>query len=149
MTDMLKAERDALGDKYTSTINKYKIEKSLTALGATSDTENSKAYDILLTEVTDGAYFDDEGSIGFKANDGTTVRNVDGSPMSLSDRYNIVKDSDDFQFLFKTKRSKSGSGSSGGSKGGGSVTSLEGLNDVERTRLYKQNPELFKRLSMQ
>jgi hypothetical protein len=68
--------------------------------------------------------------------------------MSLSDRYSQVKDSDDFQFLFKTKRSKSGSGSSGGNSGGGKVTSLEGLNDVERTRLYKQNPELFKQLSM-
>ena len=148
MTEMLRSEKESLSSKYSDTVNKYKIEKSLTGLGAMNDTEGQKAYDIVLNEVTSGAKFDDNGNLVFKASDGTTVRNVDGSPMSLSDRYSQVKDSDDFQFLFKTKRSKSGSGSSGGNSGGGKVTSLEGLNDVERTRLYKQNPELFKQLSM-
>lgn len=146
MTEMLKAEKDALNSKYTDTVNRYKIEKSLAGLGAIEDTENQRAYDILLNEVTQGADFDDEGNLVFKANDGTTVRTADGSAMSLSDRYNQVKDSDEFQFLFKTKRSKSGSGSSGGNSGGSKLTSLKGLNDVERTRLYKQDPELFRSL---
>ena len=146
MTEMLKAEKDALGSKYSETVNRYKIEKSLAGLGAIEDTENNRAYDIVLTEVTNGASFDDDGSLVFKGNDGVTVRNADGSPMSLSDRYSQVKDSDEFQFLFKSKRSKSGSGSSGGSKGGSKVTSLKGMNDVERTRLFKQDPDLFRAL---
>jgi hypothetical protein len=147
MTEMLKAEKDSLSKKYSETVNRYKVEKSLASLGAIEDTENQRAYDILLNEVTSGAEFDEEGNLVFKANDGTTVRNSDGSPMSLSDRYSQVKDSDDFQFLFKTKRSKSGSGS-GGSKGGNAqgITSLKGLNDVERTRLFKQDPTLFREL---
>lgn len=146
MTDMLKMEKDSAIERLTNTTNRYKIEKSLAGLGAMSDTENQRAYDILLTEVTSGAEFDADGNLIFKANDGTTVRNADGSPMSLQDRYSQVKDSDEFQFLFKSKRSKSGSGSSGGSGGGSKLTSLKGLNDVERTRLYKQDPELFRSL---
>lgn len=145
MTEMLKAEKEALASKYNETVNKYKIEKSLTGLGAIEDTENQRAYDILLNEVTNGATFDEEGNLVFKANDGTTVRNTDGTPMSLADRYSQVKDSDEFQFLFKQKRNKSGSGS-GGSKGGNKITSLKGLDDVQRTRLYKQDPALFREL---
>ena len=146
MTEMLKAEKDALANKYNETVNKYKVEKNLMSLGAVEDTENQRAYDILLNEVTNGATFDEEGNLIFIAKDGTTVRNTDGTPMSLTDRYTQVKDSDDFQFLFKTKRNKSGSGS-GGSKGGGTkITSLKGLNDVERTRLFKQDPALFREL---
>ena len=146
MTEMLTVERDALNTRYNDAVNRYKVEKNLTSLGAVEDTENQRAYDILLNEVTNGATFDEEGTLVFRANDGTTVRNADGSPMTLSDRYSQVKDSDDFQFLFKAKRSKSGSGS-GGSKGGGSkVTSLKGMSDVERTRLFKQDPTLFREL---
>ena len=146
MTEMLKAEKDALANKYNETVNKYKVEKSLMSLGAVEDTENQRAYDILLNEVTSGATFDENGNLIFTAKDGTTVRNTDGTPMSLTDRYAQVKDSDEFQFLFKQKRTKSGSGSGGNRGGGAKITSLEGLNDVERTRLYKQDPELFKQL---
>lgn len=146
MTEMLKVEKDALSDKYSKTVNRYKIEKSLAGLGAIEDTENRKAYDILLNEVTGGADFDENGNLVFKGNDGTTVRNSDGSPMSLADRYSQVKDSDDFQFLFKKRRNKIGSGTSSGQGGGSKVTSLKGLNDVERTRLFKQDPDLFRSL---
>lgn len=147
MTEMLKAEKDNLFNQYQTTQNKYKIEKSLASLGAMNDTENQRAYDILLSEVTNGAEFDENGNLVYKANDGTTVRNADGSPMSLDDRYSQLKDSDEFQFLFKTKRNKSGAGSTGSTNNSGNkVTSLDGLNDVERTRLFKQDPELFRSL---
>lgn len=146
MAEMLKAEKEALNSKYTDTVNRYKIEKSLAGLGAIEETENQRAYEILLGEVTNGATFDENGELIFRGNDGTTVRNADGSPMSLADKYSQVKDSDDFQFLFKTKRSKSGSGSSGGKGGGTKPTSLKGMNDVERTRLFQQDPDLFRSL---
>jgi hypothetical protein len=147
MVDMLKTEKDGLNAKLQQTANSYKVEKQLTKLGAIEETEGAKAYDIVLAEVTSGASFDDTGEIIFKANDGTTIRNADGSPMSLADRYAQVKDSDELSFLFKTKRSKQGGGSQGGSTGSSKITSLDGLNDAQRLALFRQDPEQFKRLS--
>jgi len=118
LVESLKAEKDTLSNEYTATQNKYKIEKSLIDLGAVNDTASKKAYGILLDEVSKGFVVDDSGDMVLKANDGTTVRNNDGSPMSLGDRYNMIKDSDEFSFLFNQKKPKSGSGATGGSKGG-------------------------------
>lgn len=113
MAEALKSEKEQLANQFAQTANSYKIEKSLMSLGAVEETENQRAYEILLNEVTKGSTFDDNGNLVFKANDGTTVRNADGTPTSLSDRYNTLKESDEFKFLFKQKRSKSGSGSEG------------------------------------
>jgi len=141
----LKDEKDTLSNKYNETTNKYMVEKELIKLGATNDVASSKAYDILLSEITSNASFGDGGELLFKSSDGTTIRNADGSPMKLEDRYKSITENDDMKFLFKSSKPKSGSGSNGG-KGGSNPTSLDGMNDVERTRLYKSNPELFKSL---
>lgn len=147
MIDMLKTEKEGLNSKLQQTVNSYKIEKQLTKLGAIEETEGSKAYDIVLSEINQGATFDENGEIVFKANDGTTIRNADGSPMTLADRYNQLKDSDELSFLFKTKRSKAGSGATGSNGNSGKVTSLDGLNDAQRLALFRQDPELFRKLS--
>lgn len=146
MVEMLKVEKESIERKYVDSINSYKIEKQLTTLGAIEETEGNKAYDIVLNEVRIGAEFDQDGNIVFKAKDGTTIRNSDGSPMTLADRYNQIKDSDDFAFLFKKKRAKAGGGAGGGA-GGQQVTSLEGLNEAQRVALFKQNPERYRQLA--
>lgn len=46
----------------------------------------------------------------FKSNDGTTLRNADGTPMTLADKYNQLKESEGFKFLFVESKPKSGSG---------------------------------------
>ena len=147
MIDKLKTEKESINSKLQQTINSYKIEKQLTKLGAIEETEGSKAYEIVLSEINQGATFDENGDIVFKANDGTTIRNADGSPMSLADRYAQIKDLEELSFLFKTKRSKSGSGATGNIRNSGKVTSLDGLDDAQRLALYRQDPELFKKLS--
>lgn len=110
MIEALKGEKDSIKNELVNTRNGYRFEKALTSIGAIEETENSKAYDIVLEEIRRNAVFDESGQILFKDKDGITVRNSDGSPMSLSDKYNQLKDSSEFSFLFKTKRSKAGSG---------------------------------------
>lgn len=146
MLDMIKTEKEGLQNKYNETVNTYKLEKELTKIGAVNDTETAKAYDILLGEIKQGAEFDDNGNIMFKSNDGTTIRNADGSPTTLADRYAQLKDSEELSFLFKKTRSKAGSGSNAGSPAGG-VTSLKDLNEAQRVALFKQDPEQYKRLA--
>lgn len=114
MIEAIKSEKDSVLNEYKSMQNKYKIEKTLTSLGAVSEVANTKAYDILLGEVSKGLAFDDNGNPIFKADDGTTVRNSDGSPLTLADKYEQLKTSDEFKFLFKASKSKSGSGANQG-----------------------------------
>jgi len=116
MTEALSKEKQELVQKYNETVNRYGVEKQLMSLGAAEDTENAKAYDILMSNIMTGSSFDDTGNVIFKEND-ATVRNADGSPTTLADRYSQLKDSDEFSFLFKKKRSKSGSGANGSTSG--------------------------------
>ena len=146
MVEMLKTEKEAIEASYKSKINSYKIERALSDLGAREEAEGKKAYDIILNEISDGIEFDENGNIVFKAKDGTTVRNTDGSPISLADKYNQLKDSDELSFLFKKKRSKSGTGS-GGAGSGARVTSLNELDEAQRVALFKQDPEQYRRLA--
>lgn len=146
MVSMLQTEKESLTSKHQSVMNQYKIERGLNDLGASSEVNGSKAYDILLSEVTSNASFDGD-TLVFRANDGTTIRNADGTPMSLADRYNQLKDSDELKFLFLADKQKSGSGTQNTKGGGNKITSLAGLNDAQRLALYRNDPELFKKLS--
>ena len=146
MVAMLQTEKEGLGERLTNTINMHKIERGLNDLGASKEINGARAYDILLSEATQGASFED-GELIFKANDGTTLRNADGTPMSLADRYAQIKDSEELGFLFIEKKPKSGSGATGSTAGGQKITSLEGLSEAQRVALYKNDPDLFKKLS--
>lgn len=115
LSEELKLSKKELNSK----VNTYNLEKQLMSLGAMSETETTKAYDIVFNEISKSADFDENGNIIFKNSDGTTIRNADGSQLSLKDRYNMLKESDEYSFLFKTKRSKAGAGSSGGKSAGG------------------------------
>ncbi|MCI4435371.1 MAG: hypothetical protein JHC33_00990 [Ignisphaera sp.] len=146
MVSMLQTEKESLNSKHQSVMNQYKIERGLNDLGASSEVNGSKAYDILLSEVTSNASFDGD-TLVFRANDGTTIRNADGTPMSLADPYNQLKDSEELKFLFLADKQKSGSGTQNTKGGGNKITSLAGLNDAQRLALYRNDPELFKKLS--
>jgi hypothetical protein len=124
MIAALQEEKTGLSSKYEQTVNMGKIERSLNELGAAKDANGQKAYDILLAEVTQNAVFDN-GNLVFKANDGTTVRNTDGTPMTLADKYNQLKESEGFKFLFVETKPKSGSGTQG-TKGGSTQTLSRG-----------------------
>jgi len=145
LAEKLKKENEELSQKYQYTKNQYKIEKSLAKIGALEDTKGSKAYDILLSEITNGATFDENGILIFKANDGTTVRNADSSPVTLEQRYEALKNNEDLSFLFKEKRSKSGSGTSG-TQGSTSAKAPADYTEQERVDLYRRDPQRFQQL---
>lgn len=112
MIEALKSEKDNIANQLTSTVNSYKIERMLSDIGGRNETQNARAYEILLSEISNGVNFDENGNIFFKAKDGTTLRNEDGKPMTMEDRYNSIRESENFSFLFKEKKSKSGGGMS-------------------------------------
>lgn len=146
MIASLQGDKQGLAEALERTKNQYGVERKLMELGAAKEVNGSKAFGILLDEATRGASFED-GKVVFKAEDGTTIRNADGTPMGLAERYASLKESDDFGFLFVEPKGKGGSGS-GSSKGGNQgITSLEGLDYKQRLALHKQDPELFKKLS--
>lgn len=146
MIATLQSDKQGLVDSLERTKNHYGVERKLMELGAAKDVNGSKAFGILLDEATRGATFED-GQLVFKANDGTTIRNADGTPMGLADRYASLKESDDFGFLFVEPKGKGGSGGGGTRGGGQQITSLEGLDYKQRLALHKSDPELFKKLS--
>lgn len=120
----LKKEKDLLLNDNSTTKNQYNLEKQLIALSAPSETASAKAYDIVLKEILKSATFEGD-NIVFKKDDGTTIRNSDGSQYSLADKYREIKESEDMSFLFTPKRSKSGSGSQKGT-GEGAATLRRG-----------------------
>lgn len=121
----MKQDRDSLELKHRQQLDSYKLERALSEIGGREDSNGTQAYSILLSELSKGFSFDDSGVITFKANDGTTLRNSDGTPMSISDKYNSFKDSDEFSFLFKPRKYKSGSGKDSGQQKGGSDMGLK------------------------
>lgn len=141
----LQTEKQGLNDSLEATRNQYSIERKLMELGAAKEVNGSKAFNILLDEATRGATFEN-GELVFKANDGTTIRNTDGTPMGLADRYNQLKESQDFGFLFVEAKGKSGSGGNGSKGNSQQITSLEGLDYKQRLALFKTDPELFNKL---
>ncbi len=150
MLESLKSEKETIASKYNDTVNSYKLEKTLAKLGAMEETESSKAYDIVLNEIKVGAEFGENDEVVFKSQDGTTMRNPDGSPVTLADRYNQLKQDDSLSFLFKTKRSKAGSGA----QKSGSYSkeaeyfdrNSENFSLTKQAEIYKTNPALYKQL---
>lgn len=110
IVEELKQGKDSIESKYKQELDSYKLDRALADIGGREDANGANAYSILLSEIAKSSAFDENGNVFFKATDGTTLRNNDGTPMSLKDRYNSIRESEEFGFLFKTKRTKSGSG---------------------------------------
>lgn len=151
MLSNIKKDKETIESKYNDTVQNYQLEKTLSSLGAAQDTENQRAYDIVLSEVRRNAKFDDSGNIIFESNDGSIIRNKDGSPATLSDVYNQIKESEEFAFLFKRDRNKGGSGA-GGAKGGGAKElawfdkSSPEFSLTKQAELFRENPALYNKL---
>lgn len=136
--ESLKMEKDDISNKFNSTVNSYKLEKQLASLGAFEDTENSKAYDIVLSEINKTASFDENGNVVFKDKEGLTLRNSDGSPVTLGDMYNKIRESNEFSFLFKTRRSKQGSGATTGKANGVSGLKRSQMSHAEKGKFIAE-----------
>lgn len=109
MISQLQEEKNGIASQFENSKQMNKLERDLISLGAIKETNGDKAFDILMSEVVKGISFEN-GVSSFKAEDGTTLRNADGTPMSLADRYNQLKESEGMKFLFVEQKPKSGSG---------------------------------------
>jgi hypothetical protein len=136
--ESLRADKESLSSEYKKTVNLHNLERKLLDLGAIEDTENAKAYDIVLKEISKTVAYDDNGNILFQGSDGLTLRNQDGSPITMSDMYKQIKDSEEFAFLFKTKRSKQGSGATGNKSGGQTSLKRSEMSYSEKGKFIEQ-----------
>lgn len=124
-----------------SKLTDYVMRTELSKTGLAQDALNSTMYSFLEKAALEGATYSDETGIVFKNPDGTTVYNG-SQPMTLSDKVEKLKGSDDFAPMFKaTVRS-------------GSATKTPGVGDKkpeeyteqERIALLRQNPAKFKEI---
>ncbi len=93
-------------------------------LGAPQEVHSPHAYDVILKELSAGATFNDDGSIGYKNEDGTTIYGENGKELTLQGRYEQLKADDTFSYLFKDQF-KTGGGkpaNSGPQKDAGGTT---------------------------
>jgi len=87
----------------------YKTTQGVSAI-------NPKANQMIIDELKSGATFE-EGKIVFKGKDGTTVRK-DGVALSLSQKLEDIKASEDYSFLFKADVNSGSGTQTGNTKGG-------------------------------
>jgi len=92
---------------------------------------NAKAQNIIISELKKGLEFDENGNLVYKTKEGTTLRK-DGVPMTLVQKLEEIKNSEDFSFLFKSE-AQSGSGlKTGRNTGTGKTTSRLRQRALER-----------------
>lgn len=100
-------EIESLKNQTQQTVLETKLDLELYKTTSGIEAVNKKANDIIIGELKNGATIED-GKIVFKESDGTTLRK-NGIPMSLSDKLEEIRSSEDYSFLFKSSVN-SGSG---------------------------------------
>lgn len=93
--------------QYKNEVLNTKLELELHRTTAGINAVNAKAHEIIVAELKKGATFNGE-TISYLNEDGTIARQ-NGLPISLSQKLESIKASEDFGFLFKADN-KSGSG---------------------------------------
>jgi chromosome segregation ATPase len=89
------------------TVLEKQIDLELYKTSSDLNTINKKAHEIVLKELKKGLSFE-EGKLVYKNEDGTTLRK-NGVAMSLKEKLEEIKSSEDYSFLFKSE-AQSGSG---------------------------------------
>ena len=108
--------------------SKLELELYKTTSGVSA--VNERAHKMIIDELKAGAVFE-EGKIVFKGQDGTTVRQ-NGVAMTLNEKLEGIKSSEDMSFLFKSD-AKSGSGTHTGDSG----TGTEGMSQFAKDKIAK------------
>lgn len=94
-------------NQYKNQILNTKLELEIHKTTAGINAVNAKAHEIIIAELLKGASYNGE-SISYTNQDGTVARN-NGLPITLAQKLEQIKGSEDFNFLFKADN-KSGSG---------------------------------------
>ena len=102
---------DEVSKQYEAKIFNLQMDRAANMLGASEEVHSPHAYNVILKELSAGAEFRDDGSIGYKNEDGTTVYGDNGKELTLQGRYEQLKADDTFSYLFKDQF-KTGGGKS-------------------------------------
>ncbi|MCF6207686.1 MAG: hypothetical protein L3J47_12495 [Sulfurovum sp.] len=97
-------EAAKMKDQVLSEFEQYKqnvaLERVVTEAGVEANVANPKMFEIVKNLLLEGAKVMPDGTVAYVNPDGTTVYR-DGKPLSVSDRLNEMKESDDYAGLFK------------------------------------------------
>lgn len=95
------------------------FDREMLRMGVSANAVNDHALGTIMRELKTGADFNEDGSIFYKNDDGSTrYMESSSTKMGLSERLAEIKSKPEFSYLFKDK-SAGGSGPSAGSGGGG------------------------------
>ena len=107
---------DEVSRKYEEKIFGLQMDRAANMLGAPDEVHSPHAYQVILSELSTGAEFGEDGSIGYKNPDGTTMYGDNGKELTLQGRYEQLKGDDTFSYLFK-EQFKTGGGKAPGASG--------------------------------
>ena len=111
-SDLLSKEEEIFNERFET-----QVAQSMVGM----DVINENAGKMVMGEIRNGASFDKETkTFVYKNADGTTKRNSDGTPQTISDRMKAVSTSDDFSFLFKANNANGSDTATGAGEGAGS-----------------------------
>lgn len=129
--------KSQLENEYMSYKQTVALESAIAEAGVAAEVANPEMFKIVKNLLQSGATINDDGTVGYKNPDGTTMY-VDGKPLTLSDRVNQLASDEAYAGLFKP-RGVGGSGSKG-SKGGSQSPNvdLSKLSHAEKGQLMKE-----------
>lgn len=125
LTKLLKAKDEEMTTKSSEFEGKFRdkvLDYEIAKIGLTADVVNDKALSLVIQSLKDGAYIE-EGQIVYRDENGATLRNGAGRPLSIAERMAEFKADTNNAFLFKAT-AQSGGGSQttiGGSHSGGRI----------------------------
>jgi len=127
---------DEVSQKYEAKIFNLQMDRAANMLGAHDEVHGKHAYETVLKELARGAHFNDDGTITYKNEDGTTAYGTNGKELTLQGRYEQLKGDDDFAYLFKSQFI-TGGGKAGAPKGpsqdaGGAALRRSKMGDTDK-----------------
>lgn len=122
-------------------LSSYVMRTELNKTGLAQEALNPTMYSFLEKAALEGATHTEDGGILFKNPDGSTAYNG-SKPMTLADKVEQLKASEDFAPMFKT----SVRGGSGTQNGTPSNKAPQDYTEQERVEIFRQNPAKFKEI---
>lgn len=144
--DGLKAQLAGEADSHKKTILKYAVTQE----AALAKAINPRVVELILSQeaVVEFPEGGGDAMVKFKKADGTVRLNLKtGEPMSVKERLEEMKQSEEYAMLFEGARQGGGSRTTGSGKGTVNPWAKDTLNLTEQGRIVKENPALAKQLA--
>lgn len=132
MISEYKTKLDGVDSQYQSELGNMKLNLSIMESGAMDGIESSVAKGLLLDKLKEGATVED-GATVFKDANGATVLKDDGSPLTVSDKMEMLRNDAEYAPFFPDRRKR------GGGKGVDDTNpSKHGVRDLSKMSLAEK-----------